>query len=221
MAMGRFGAMAAGTAARLCAWSTQAAPITITAPAIPAGAAMDGRVIVIVSPKDTPEPREQVQLESELTTPYIFGQTVDGLTAGASVALDAGAYGWPVRSPDALPPGDYTVQAVLNRYETFHRADGSTVKLPPDEGEGQHWNAKPRNLYSRPVRVHLGPGSAPLTLRLDQVIRPSRPRPTPSSSATSASRVRYCRSSGAALCISAPTSSCPQALRRIPARTIR
>ena len=176
MDMGRFGAMTPGAAALLCAWSTQAAPITITAPAIPAGAAMDGRVIVIVSPKDTPEPREQVQLESELTTPYIFGQTVDGLTAGASVALDAGAYGWPVRSPDALPPGDYTVQAVLNRYETFHRADGSTVKLPPDEGEGQHWNAKPGNLYSRPVRVHLGPGSAPLTLRLDQVIAPIAPK---------------------------------------------
>ena len=81
-----------------------------------------------------------------------------------------------MRSPDALPPGDYTVQAVLNRYETFHRADGSTIKLPPDQGEGQQWNHKPGNLYSRPVRVHLGPGSAPLTLSLDQVIAPIPPK---------------------------------------------
>ena len=36
-----------------------------------------------------------------------------------------------------VPAGDYTVQAVLNVYETFHRADGKTIKLAPDRGEGQ------------------------------------------------------------------------------------
>ena len=162
--------------ALLGACAAAASPITITAPAIPAGAALDGRVIVIVSRRDTPEPREQVQLESELSTPYIFGQTVDALTVGARLTLDGRAYGWPVRSPDALPPGDYTVQAVLNRYETFHRADGSTVKLPPDEGEGQQWNHKPGNLYSKPVRVHLGPGAPAVSLSLDQVIAPIAPK---------------------------------------------
>ena len=166
----------AGALALVWAGAAGGASIAVTAPAIPAGAALDGRMIVIVSPHDTPEPREQVELESELTTPYIFGQTVDGLRAGARVTLDGRAYGWPVRSPDTLPPGDYTVQAVFNRYETFHRADGSTVKLPPDQGEGQQWNHKPGNLYSRPVRVHLGPGSAPLTLSLDQVIAPIPPK---------------------------------------------
>ena len=44
-----------------------------------------------------------------------------------------------------LPPGEYRVQALLNRYETFHRGDGHTVSLPPDQGEGQHWNTKPGN----------------------------------------------------------------------------
>ena len=153
-----------------------ATSVTLTAPAIPAGAAVDGRLIVIVSPKDTPEPREQVQLEAELKTPYIFGQDVDGLTAGVRVSLDRRAYGWPVASLEALPAGDYTVQAVLNRYETFRRADGSVVKLPPDEGEGQQWNHKPGNLYSAPVRVHLGPGAPPLSLRLDQTIAPIPPK---------------------------------------------
>ena len=170
------GGAIAGAAALVWAGAASAAPIALTAPAVPAGAALDGRMIVIVSPHDTPEPREQVQLESELTTPYIFGQAVEGLRAGAQVTLGPRAYGWPVRSPDALPPGDYTVQAVFNRYETFHRADGSTIKLPPDQGEGQQWNHKPGNLYSRPVRVHLGPGSAPLTLSLDQVIAPIPPK---------------------------------------------
>ena len=171
------GGAVAGVAALVWAGSTTAGSITLTAPAIPTGMALDGRMIVIVSPNATPEPREQVQRESELTTPYIFGQTVEGLKAGAQVTLDQRAYGWPVRSPDALAPGDYTVQAVFNRYETFHRADGSVVKLPPDQGEGQQWNHKPGNLYSRPVRVHLAPGSAPVTLSLDQVIAPIAPKP--------------------------------------------
>ena len=171
-----FARAAVCVAAWLSATAIKAAPIAIIAPAIPAGAALDGRIIVIVSPKDTPEPREQVQLEAELTTPFIFGQDVDGLTAGARVTLDARAYGWPVRSVEALPAGDYTVQAVLNHYETFHRADGSLVKLPPDEGEGQQWKHKPGNLYSKPVRVHLGPGATPLTLSLDQVIAPVPPK---------------------------------------------
>ena len=42
-----------------------------------------------------------------------------------------------------MKPGEYYVQAVLHRYETFHRSDGHTVKLPMDRGEGQHWNLAP------------------------------------------------------------------------------
>ena len=57
----------------------------------------------------------------------------------------------------ALPVGDYLVQAVLNRYETYHLADGRVLKLPPDQGEGQHWAEKPGNLYSRPIHLHVDP----------------------------------------------------------------
>ena len=184
------GVAAAGAALSLWAGASGAAPVTVTATAIPSGASMDGRVIVIASPSAASEPREQVHLESELTTPFIFGQNVEGLVAGARVTIDGNAYGWPVRSMEALPAGDYTVQAVLNRYETFHRADGSVVKLPPDAGEGQQWNHKPGNLYSRPVRVRLGPGGPPVVLNLDQVIAPIAPRLTRNLSAMFASRAR-------------------------------
>jgi hypothetical protein len=34
------------------------------------------------------------------------------------------AFGYPIRSLKDVPPGEYTVQAVLNVYETFHRSDG-------------------------------------------------------------------------------------------------
>ena len=60
--------------------------------------------------------------------------------------LDDTAFGWPAGRLAALPAGDYNVQPVLNRYETFHTADGRKLKLPADkgEGEGQRWAEVPR-----------------------------------------------------------------------------
>lgn len=163
-------------AATLWAGSASATSLTVSLPAGLEGGPVDGRIILIVSPSATPEPKQQVDLEAPLKTPYIFGQTVEQAAPGAPVAFGPHAYGWPVRDLNALPPGDYTVQAVLNRYETFHRADGSTVKLPPDMGEGQQWNTKPGNLYSKPVLLHLGPGAKPAVLTLDQTIPPITPK---------------------------------------------
>jgi len=62
---------------------------------------------------------------------------------------------------------------VLNRYETFHLADGRVLKLPPDKGERQNWAEKPGNLYSAPVRVHIDPAQpASIALALDKEIPP-------------------------------------------------
>ncbi len=71
-----------------------------------------------------------------------------------------------------MPPGEYTVQALLNIYETFHRADGKTIKLAPDRGEGQHWNLAPGNLLSKPRKVRMGPGAPPIEVLMDDVIPP-------------------------------------------------
>src|SRR6202012_5770528 len=60
----------------------------------------------------------------------------------------------------------------LNKYETFRRSDGKTVKLHMDQGEGQHWNISPGNLYSKPMKVHIGSGSAPISVALTEVIPP-------------------------------------------------
>ena len=74
------------------------------------------------------------------------------------VVIDDTVVGWPARSLKDIPPGDYFVQALINRYETFHRADGHTIKMPMDQGEGQHWDSKPGNFYSKPVKMHLDAG---------------------------------------------------------------
>jgi hypothetical protein len=150
---------------------------TVSFPAAASARPLDGRVILIVSPRATPEPRLQVNLEGILSSPFMFGQNVDAMAPGAAVVLSPKAVGWPAAQLAALPDGDYTVQAVLNRYETYRRADRSVVKLPPDMGEGQHWNLKPGNLYSKPQLVHVRHGGPAVALRLDQVIAPIARKP--------------------------------------------
>ena len=107
----------------------------------------------------------------------VFGKTVDGWKAGEPLTMGDDAQGYPRASLKDVPPGDYTIQAVLNIYETFHRSDGKTVKLAPDRGEGQHWNLAPGNLLSKPRLVHIGPGAPAIALSLDDVIPPIKPEP--------------------------------------------
>ncbi|MEO8657533.1 MAG: hypothetical protein ABI693_03645 [Bryobacteraceae bacterium] len=113
----------------------------------------DGRVIVIVSKETEGEPRFQVGWG--VSSQQIFAVDADGLKPGEKVRLDGSSDGHPLRSLRELVPGKYNVQAVLNVYETFHRADGFTVKLPMDDGEGQQWNQSPGNLYSKPQQVEI------------------------------------------------------------------
>jgi hypothetical protein len=130
---------------------------SVSFPAQRSGKPLDGRVILLLSRDFTREPRSHVEPNEPLASPYLFGLTVDGLAPGAKVVLDDHAFGWPATHLSAIPAGDYFVQAVLNRYEVFHLADGRTLKLPPDKGEGQQWWHKPGNLYSTPVKVHVDP----------------------------------------------------------------
>jgi hypothetical protein len=152
----------------------QAAPglrVAVSFPRERSGAPLDGRLLLLISTDSTAEPRNQISDGPE--TQLVFGLDVDGWAPGADVRVDAQAFGYPMRSLGSLPSGRYWVQAVLNRYETFHRADGHTVKLPPDKGEGQQWNSKPGNLYSRPQWMRLDPRLRILNrLVLDQEIPP-------------------------------------------------
>ena len=100
-----------------------------------------------------PEPRTQSDQYRANSTRPIFGVDVDGLAPGATPSSTTRSFGWPVRSLKDIPAGDYCVQALLNRYETFHRGDGHTIKMPMDQGEGQHWDRKPGNFYSKPVKM--------------------------------------------------------------------
>lgn len=131
--------------------------------------AQDGRLILILSKRQEGEPRFQVS--SGPSGQQVFGMDVEGWAPGEAAVMGGGVFGFPMDDMARVPPGDYTVQAVLNRYETFNRSDGHTVKLPPDRGEGQQWNRKPGNFYSEPLQVRVDPSmSTRIGLTLDQVI---------------------------------------------------
>jgi hypothetical protein len=127
---------------------------------------------------DKSEPR--FQIGEGLDAQLVFGIDVDGMKPGQEITIDQKAFGFPFTSLDQVPPGEYYVQALINRYETFRLKTGHTVKLPPDKGEGQRWNAKPGNFYSKPFRVKVEKSKPSVTkIVMDQVIPPvEEPRDT-------------------------------------------
>ncbi len=114
---------------------------------------LDGRVLVMLSTDEEREPRFQVR--PGVGAIQVFGVDVDGLAPGGEASINLETFGYPKTSLQEVPPGEYYVQALLHRYETFHRADGHTVKLPMDRGEGQRWNRAPGNLYSTPQTMKI------------------------------------------------------------------
>src|SRR6476661_315933 len=134
-------------------------------------APLDGHILLLISNDPKAEPR--FQIGGNIDSQQMFGVDVDQWAAGSVARVDAKTIGYPLRNLSELPPGDYTVQAVLNIYETFHLGNGKTVKLPPDKGEGQHWQTKPGNLMSAPAKMHLDPASGGVVkVSLDKKIPP-------------------------------------------------
>jgi hypothetical protein len=139
---------------------------------------LDGRLVLLLATDAKTEPRLQVEPDAPLKSPFLFGQNVQAMRHGQSVIIGDAATGWPAAHLSAIPPGDYIVQAVLNRYETFHRAAGPAIDLPPDQGEGQNWAIKPGNLYSKPLHIHLDPAHpSQQSVLLDRQIPPIKPPP--------------------------------------------
>ena len=137
--------------------------------------------------------------------------------------VDAGAFGYPVRTLSDLKPGDYWVQALLHRYETFKRSDGHTVKLPMDRGEGQQWNRAPGNLYSTPQKITVRAGDD-RTIKIHARQSNSTDRAAERHEVHQARqrwRASCFRNSGAGQCISAPTFCCLKVSTRIQTLAIR
>jgi len=145
---------------------------------VPSTAPLHGHLVLVMTKQEpnrtehrsADEPR--FQLEENYESAQGFGVDADGTPAGQPLVIDEKTVGYPLDLA-AIPAGDYMVQAVFNVYDQFHLGDGRVLWLPPDKGEGQHWNSKPGNPYNAPVKLHIDPrSSAPIRITLDKVIPP-------------------------------------------------
>ena len=132
----------------------------------------DGRVLLMISNNNNAEPR--FQINDNHNTQMIFGIDVDSWNANEKIIIDAEAFGYPIKSINDIEEGEYYVQALLHKYETFNLSTGYTVKLPKDQGEGQKWNISPKNLYSTPKKIKIKK-SKTINITLENEIPPIEP----------------------------------------------
>ncbi|HJO16941.1 MAG: alpha/beta hydrolase-fold protein [Vicinamibacterales bacterium] len=131
--------------------------------------ALTGRIYVMISRTAEREPRLQI---GRTGVPF-FGRDVVNLLPGEPGIIDATDLGTPVASLRDIPAGDYYVQAFVNVYSEFRRADGHVIWMHDDRWEGQHWNRSPGNLYSAVERVRLDPeADAVIALSAENAIPP-------------------------------------------------
>lgn len=121
-------------------------------------AALDGRLMLLLATGNHTEPRFQVSDDDH--TQLVFGIDAENWQPGTSQLIDMHAFGYPLEHLKDIPAGDYYIQVLLHKYETFHLKTGQTVKLPMDRGEGQHWNTAPGNIYSVPAKIHFDPATS-------------------------------------------------------------
>ena len=142
----------------------------VTVPAALRAEPVTGRVFVFLAKDSTPEPR--LAAGGMVSIPF-FGADVEGLRAGTPARVDRTALGYPYRSIDQLPAGDYFVQAMVSVYTQFPRADGHTIWAHMDEWEGQEFNRAPGSLVSAIRRVHVNPHAGGLVrITLSSVLPP-------------------------------------------------
>jgi hypothetical protein len=132
-------------------------------------APITGRLILIVSKTAQPEPRMLVSPSG----PAVFGVDLDQVRPGQATIVDKAAVGYP-QALDALPAGDYFVQAVIDVYTQVHRADGHTIWVRMNDGRIETFQIAAGNLYSDVQRVHVG-GGGTVSVTIDHVITAEKP----------------------------------------------
>lgn len=141
----------------------------ITIPANVRSEPTTGRAYVILSRTNDTEPRLQI---GRVGAP-MFGRDFSAVAAGRAITVDGTDLGTPVADMADVPAGEYWVQAVINVYSEFPRADGHTVWMHDDQWEGQKWNRSPGNLYSVPKKLQIDPRRAStIALSVTEVIPP-------------------------------------------------
>jgi hypothetical protein len=130
-----------------------------------------GRVFLALSRDSAPPPIANGGSFTNSTP--LFGLDVNALAPGQAAVIDSSTLGYPTKSLADIPAGDYWMQAVMNVYTEFHRADGHTIWAHMDQWEGQNFTSSPGNLISDPQRVHIDPAAGgTVQISLTHVIPP-------------------------------------------------
>ncbi len=126
-----------------------------------------GRIFLFIASTNEAEPLFHSQ--------SLFGHDIQAVAAGTQVLINGATPGDPQPTLNDLPAGDYHVQALLNVYTEFHRADGHTIWAHMDQWDGQDIQRSPGNYFSPTQTIHLE-SSAPTTnqITLSSVIPPNR-----------------------------------------------
>lgn len=165
----RFRQLAAGLCIAASASLASAQRVEISLDPAVAKGTVTGRVFVFFTTSNAREPR-LLGGSYGGSVPF-FGVDVDALAPAAVATIDAKTLGYPIESLSRLPAGEYYVQALLNVYTQFHRADGHVIWVHNDQWEGQHFGTSPGNLVSEVVRVRFDPSSrTPIRLALTKTL---------------------------------------------------
>ena len=100
----------------------------ITFDAAKSAAPLDGRLLLLFSTDPAKEPR--FQTDGTPKPQIVFGLDVENWSPGIARLVSAtneNVFGYPIRRLRDLKPAEYIVQPVLDRYETFKRADGAAT----------------------------------------------------------------------------------------------
>ena len=124
----------------------------------------DGRLLIMITKDTIIEPRFQINDTDQ--SGIIIGKDVQQWIPNTSIPFSKQTLAYPIETLADLEAGDYFVQALLHKYETFQLVNGHTVQLPMDQGEGQHWNISPKNIYSKPIKVTIGKKNSPIQIVL-------------------------------------------------------
>ena len=132
----------------------------------------DGRLLVMISKDSSKEPRYQINDTKD--TGILVGKNVENWKSGNVEGFYSKTLAYPIENLGELDNGEYFIQALLHKYETFNLSNGKTVKLPMDQGEGQHWNTSPKNIYSKPIKVNFKKNST-VKIEITEEIPPIEP----------------------------------------------
>jgi pimeloyl-ACP methyl ester carboxylesterase len=125
--------------------------------------AITGRIFLSIASTNEAEPRFHSQ--------SLFGLDVRQAAPGEHVIMNGSVPGDPESMLSHLAPGEYHVQALLNVYTEFRRADGHTVWAHMDQWDGQDINRSPGNYFSQTQTLRVVEGTpARLQVRLENRI---------------------------------------------------